>query len=121
METKGNKWEIITLYESTIETDERGPSQSIGTFSSQSDATQFAKGKSWYGGDGRAVQISAVRLHHAGRALGGRGDLIFNDVYKIAGAPLDVDLHERVRKENRRQELIDSLSDEDLNILGVKK
>lgn len=115
METKGNKWEIITLWNAMVNHDERGPYTSIGSFTSELTAKEFTKGKCWYGGNGHAKQTLGVRLYH----VEGKRDLIFNDVYEI-GPPVDLDLNERLRKDKRRKELLAEMSDDDKDILGLK-
>lgn len=111
MDNIGGQWEIITLYNTVINLNERGPYKTIGTFTDKTAAKEFGKGKGWYGSDGAVEKVNAVRLHF----LKSTDSVVF-----ALGSELDVDMHEKIRRENRRQEILAGLSKEDIDILGLK-
>lgn len=90
-------------------TDILEPNELIGWFSEKSSAEKAARNQGWYGGPGRVASVEALCMD----------DSIY---YALAnsGKPIDLDDKKSKADNQRREQALSKLTQEDIELLGIK-
>lgn len=79
----------------------------IAVCSTRAQAEAVAKNAGWYGGDGGVTEMAAIKIN--------------GEVYALRNRhPVDLDGHEKARREMERQKAIAKLTPDELAALGLK-
>lgn len=99
--------EFLTVYAAHGDGGERGIGPVIGYFRTHAQATVFAKGAGWYGGDGAVGQHSAITVD-------GKTYVLQSPV------PIDLDRAQAQYDETLLERTLSKLNDEELRVLGLR-
>lgn len=100
--------EFISVYSAHGDGGERGAGPVLGYFSTEALAALKAENAGWYGGNGATIRWDAV--------------LIDGEVYILKQRdPIDLDLKQSGRDDALKEETIQSLSDDQLRVLGLTR